>query len=671
MKKLLTLIVASLISLGLNAQAPSWLWAKSFGSTGSESAYAITTDINGNIYSTGKFSGTVDFDPGPGVYNLTASSAMGGFVLKLDAYGNFIWARVFTGAFGSCEGNAIDVDAAGAVYTSGKLYGTVDFDPGSGVYDLAASTNPDIYISKLDAAGNFLWAGAILGASASGNPPVLSLVIDDVTGDLYTSGPFAGTVDFDPSSGGVFNLTTTGGDDVFIAKYSAGGNLIWAKMIGGATDDTPHGIALDPLGHVYCTGRFEGTVDVDPGAGITNLIAAGSGDVFVVKLHSSGSFLWGKRLGGTSLDIVYALTSDQVGNVYTTGDFAGTADFDPGVGTSNITAVGSDDYFVSKLDSAGGFVWAKAFGGSGIPVSHAIAVDSSQNVYTTGYFAGTSDFDPGPGVYSLSPAGSFDVFVCKQNSAGDLDWVKKAGGSSTDNNFAATFNHSQNGVIYVAGDFYSPTCSFDSNVLTNAGSSDITIAKLGGCSAYFTISPDTAPGYWIGHNLAEGVQPLTYIWNWGDGSSTSTGPTPSHTYASPGYYNICLSITDATGCSATYCDSSTYLFRGSSSSSIVTVNFVVGSTVGLFENSLVENSISVHPNPARSFFIVDGLAEGDKLSVVNLMGEELIIPGSTIRSELNSGLQELQVESSTWRSGVYLVKVLTKRGLVVKKVVLY
>ena len=170
-------------------------------------------------------------------------------------------------------------------------------------------------------------------------------------------------------------------------SYAQQANFEWAKSFGGTSTDQGYSIALDSSGNVYTTGRFQGTADFDPGAGTNNLTAQGDYDVFIQKLDPSGNFLWAKSFGGTSYDVGYSIALDASGNIYTTGLFGGTVDFDPGAGTNNLTAQGNFDVFIQKLDPSGNFLWAKSFGGTSYDVGYSIALDASGNIYTTGYFS--------------------------------------------------------------------------------------------------------------------------------------------------------------------------------------------------------------------------------------------------------------------------------------------
>jgi hypothetical protein len=205
---------------------------------------------------------------------------------------------------------------------------------------------------------------------------------------------------------------------VFVSKLDASGNFVWAKQFGGTGQSEGQSVAVDSAGNVYTTGYFDGTVDFDPGAGTTALTSAGDMDVFVSKLDASGNYVWAKSFGGSGADYAFSLAMNSAGNVYTTGYFDGTVDFDPGAGTTALTSAGSIDVFVAKLDASGNYVWAKSFGGSGSDYALSLAVSSAGNVYTTGGFSDTVDFDPGAGTTNLTSAGVTDVFVLKLDELG-------------------------------------------------------------------------------------------------------------------------------------------------------------------------------------------------------------------------------------------------------------
>ena len=481
MKSVRAVLPFLLAAFALTTGTPStYAWSSAqatvsvFGGASSDQGNSIAVDSSGNLYTTGYFEGTVDFDPGAGTSNLTSAGGSDVFVSKLDSSGNFVWAKSFGGT-SSDIGNSIAVDSSGNVYTTGFFEGTVDFDPGAGTSNLTSAGDSDVFVSKLNSSGNFVWAKGLGGTSSDFG---FSIAVDS-SGNVYTTGSFAGTADFDPGAG-TTTLTSAGNVDVFVSKLNSSGNFVWAKGLGGASFDSGNSIAVDSSGNLYTTGYFEGTVDFDSGAGTNNLTSAGGADVFVSKLDSSGNFVWAKSFGGTSSDIGQSIAVDSSGNVYTTGYFQGTADFDPGTGTTTLTSAGNVDVFVSKLNSSGNFVWAKGFGGDAFDYGNSIAVDSSGNLYTTGYFQGTVDFDPGTETSTLTSAGNVDVFVSKLNSSGNFVWAKSFGGTSLDLGTSIAVD-STGGNIYTTGTF-GGTVDFDPGAgtsnLTSAGSYDVFVLKL-------------------------------------------------------------------------------------------------------------------------------------------------------------------------------------------------
>lgn len=451
--------------------------AGAMGGTSQDEGYGVYVDVYGYVYTTGNFEGTADFDPGPGVFSLTSAGSTDIFISKLDRDGNFVWA----GAMGGTShdyGKGIAADRAGNVYITGYFCSaTADFDPGPGIFNLASSGAYDLFISKLDINGNLVWAKAI-GGTANDSGFGISL---DGSGHLFITGSFAGTVDFDPGQG-TFNLTAAGDIDVFVGKFDGDGNFAWAGAMGGTSMDRGHEISLDASGNVYATGFFSSaTADFDPGPGTFNLTCAGGYDVFISKLDGNGNFVWARAMGGTLIDTGYGVSVDGSGNVYTTGIFQDTADFDPGTTAFNLTAAGSYDLFISKLDGNGEFAWARAAGGTSMDRGHGISLDGSGNVYVTGYFYGTVDFDPGPGAFNLTSAGGSDIFIVKFDGDGNFVWARAIGGGSSDSGNCIFADGAGN--VYAAGHF-SGTADFDPGPgtfnLSSAGSYEIFVVSLKG-----------------------------------------------------------------------------------------------------------------------------------------------------------------------------------------------
>lgn len=385
--------------------AGNFIWAKDIGGTGSSNVYgsSMQQDVSGNIYITGYFDSTVDFNPGLGVCNMTSSGQADIFISKLDASGNFIWAKQMGGSGWDC-GNSIVQDLSGNVFITGAFQGAADFDPSSAAYNLSASGYWATFIVKLDGSGNFVWAkkfDASNGCSAI-----------DQSKYLYTTGSFGGAVDFDPGSG-VYNLTaSTGFSDIYVSKLDTAGNLIWAKGFGSPVNDYGSAICADVNGNVIATGGFQSTADFDPNAGVFNLTSNGNYDCFITKLDGSGNFVWAKQLGGPQMDVGGSLTLDNCGNIYTLGLFKDTADLDPGVNSYNLISSSSDNIFISLLDSSGAFNSAVQMGGTSNMVC-SIALDRIGNILTTGGFKSTSDFDPGAGTCNLTSNGDKDIFISK------------------------------------------------------------------------------------------------------------------------------------------------------------------------------------------------------------------------------------------------------------------
>lgn len=329
-------------------------------------------------------------------------------------------------------------------------------------------------------AQEFGWARQFGGAESD----IGYHVAADASGNVYVAGYFRGVVDFDPGAG-VANLTSGGEDDIFVAKFNSSGSLIWARRMGGAADQRAHGITADASGNVYATGWFAGNADFDPGAGVSNLAASGEYSAFVAKLDSSGDFVWAKALAGSVYVEGAGIAVDATGNVYSSGRFMGETDFDPGTGVTNLTPVGNEDAYVSKLDSSGNFVWARGLGGPANENAAGIALDAAGSIHTTGYFEGSADFNPGGATFDLTSAGASDVFVSKLDSFGNFVWARRFGGSASDYGYSIAVDG--NGNVHTVGSFVG-SVDFDPGAgnapLISGGGDDVFISKLNSVGAF-------------------------------------------------------------------------------------------------------------------------------------------------------------------------------------------
>lgn len=416
---------------------------------------AIKVDASGNSYVLGTFSGTVDFDAGAAVQDLTSAGSEDIFLAKYDATGNILWAKRLGGT-STESGAALALDASGNIYITGFFIGTADFDPGSGVQNLTSTAaNIDLFLAKYDASGNYIWAKR-MGGSGSETGTALAI---DASGNCYVTGNFSGTADFDPDAATTQNLVSTGNADIFLAKYNASGNYIWAKAMGSVDVDAGNGVAVDASGNSYITGLFRGTADFDPGPAVQNLLHAGAGDIFLAKYDASGNYVWAKRIGGSGTDNGGDVVVDASGNAYITGSFQGAnINFDPNGGPQYLSDAGSGDIFMAKYDASGNYVWAKRMGGTTVDYCRGLAMDASDNLYITGGFSGTADFDPGTGTYNLTAAGNVDIHLAKYDASGNFIWAKSMGGTNSD--VANALDVDASGSTYVTG-YFTETADLD------------------------------------------------------------------------------------------------------------------------------------------------------------------------------------------------------------------
>jgi uncharacterized protein YegP (UPF0339 family) len=423
----------------------------------------ISVDSSKNAYTTGSFSGTVDFGGG----DVTSNAVSDIFVVKLDSDGNFQW--VYT-AGGSGNDRAVDIgtDSSGNSYITGNFSETVNFGGGDVT---SAGNSDDIFVVKLDSDGNFQWVYTAGGTQDGTSSTTLKFdggtgIDIDSSGNVYITGIFDTVVDF---GGG--NVSSSG-KDIFVLKLDTDGNFQWVYNVLSSGNDDANSITTDPSGNTYTTGYFYNTADFGGGDVTSN----GYNDIFVVKLDSDGNFQWVYTAGGTGVDELHAIAIDSSDNVLTTGYLSSTVNYGGGVRISAVTVTA----LVLKLDSFGSLVWVNAYGGQGAQEGLGIAVDSSDNIFTTGYFYNTVDFGDG----DVTSTGNEDIYILKLNSSGSFQWIKTYGSTAASTSYYDVTNDitvDTDGSVYTVGatgentDFGTGNIvgsSFDSFVLklTSSGS---------------------------------------------------------------------------------------------------------------------------------------------------------------------------------------------------------
>ena len=447
MKKVLPAIILSLVLICQknNSISQSLIWAKQLATGSSD----MIIDQQGNLLSTGTYGFTTDLDPGPDTFNLATIGA-GIYASKLSSSGNLVWAK---GIPVSSSGRlyyepAIATDKQGDVYIVGQFYDTEDFDPGPGVFNMTSAGESDAFLLKLDSSGKFIYAKQFPGSTDD----FVHKVTTDASGNIILTFELTGTVDFDPGPGS-FNLAGIYNGDVVICKLDPNGNFRWAKQMGGEGEDFVYTSVVDKDGIIYSTGNFTDTEDFDPGPGIFNLVPPGG--IFISKIDSSGNFQWAEKMGGGSgVDIQL----DPSSNVILTGRCTGGGDYDPGPDTVLLTPTGNTDIFVAKLDKRGKLLWIKQISGPSADQGSSLAIDRRGNIFVAGLFTGTTDFDPGPQVHSLTTNGKTDLFICELTFTGNFVSVSQIGGSLDDEVENILLDQSEN--IYLYGGF-EKTVDFD------------------------------------------------------------------------------------------------------------------------------------------------------------------------------------------------------------------
>jgi len=574
-----------------------------------------------------------------GGYIIAGSDTASASLLKLDAFGNAMWTKKFAGNTHRVF-SSVQQTTDGGFIASGFV--------------TVSSNYFKIFLARTNASGDTLWTKCLGDMT-------------DYYGN-YTAPQTA--VKQTPDGGFVITGTTTNNPDylAYLLKVDANGNIVWTKtfesynfgafndvqitsdgglIIGGIASTSAPGYVMfvvktNSAGDTLWTRGF---YDNNANACffiVNSIIQTSDGgymllgndnsepdyeEAIMIKLDAGGDTTWTKKLYFS--DPLSPYMNTPVNSIKQTSDggyiIGGSSTY------GDVLNVGGGNYaMLIKTDMNGDTLWTKKYGEYALDnyVGSDAYINNVQTTNDGGYiFAGYADI-PNTGAY-----------LVKTNSTGN---------TSCDNGYA-NFSFVHNSFLFTSSGATIGSAGTATGIYSQIGTLDTTYTTLC-CSAYFTVHPDTVPHNWIVVNYASGVAPMNYLWDWGD-STTSTGPTPSHTYSTPGYYNICLTINGGDGCSSTYCDSSTYLYKNTDA--VITITTTMPPSA-ITEVNNFENSFAIFPNPTTTSLTIETPAHST-IQILTIQGQ--LIKAMTVSNS------KTEIDVSTMPAGVYIVEVKTEKGV--------
>lgn len=423
----------------------------------------------------------------------------------------FVWA-VQAGGKLHDKTRGVAVDTRGNTFLTGEFAGTSRF----GEHTITSAGEMDFFIAKCGPDGKFLWAHNGGGSAIDRGYGVAT----DAWGNCYVTGHYqstnatfsgnavshagdydifvakysstgkllwvrnAGGKGYDYGHGiavdadgnavvtgalvgdgafGQVSISSPGGAHVFCARYDAEGKLLWAEGAKGKASNSGHGVAMDGQGNAY-VGGYSGGIGTLGGLNLTN---ATGRDVFVAKITPAGKVAWVSEGHGSTNAMLHEITCDRAGNVWASGMFKGLLKLADKTAESH----GDNDLLITSYNTSGQRLWTRTGGGARVDYGLGVACDKAGNAYLTGEFTDKAEIVG----HELTNAGSTDIFIAKFDRSGALRWLLQAGGDKGDN--AYTMVADAQGNLYLSGSF-SGTARFGRHAITSAGGNDVYLAKL-------------------------------------------------------------------------------------------------------------------------------------------------------------------------------------------------
>lgn len=489
----------------------------------------------------------------------------------------------------------------------------------------------------------------------------------DTKGNIYTCGYFDVTQS-------LFQKSSCGNHDIFLAKHDSWGNLIWARQAGSSANDIAWDLKVDQDGAVYVSGTIEGTAIFET----DTLQNSALMNAFVAKYDSSGNFLWAKQAGGY-ITQCYALSVDELKNIYITGYFRDTAFFDD----SMIVSKGEGDLYLAKYDTNGNLLWLASSGGKQHDAGYSLDSDDDHNIYLTGIFSDTISH---PSANLISKGGT-DILLAKYNQFGVIQWIKGYGGQGND---AGNNIHCKEDQGFVAAGEFSTTILLGDTVFESLGNSDIVIMSFDGNDSLDWSKHSGSAGIDLAYNIALDTTAILLT-----GAFSGSIDFEGTTLISKGATDIFLSKLDLGGnvewvksWGGQGIDCGYGIHQRGTEISLCgifqdTVFIEMDTLVSAGQNDIfifkfsdddlttqasilnAETSFAVYPNPSSGDIMIsfkNAIFNNKSLSIIDLTGKEVL------SGELKS--QTTQLNLSFMRPGIYILQIKGENKIETRKLLI-
>jgi len=470
--------------------------------------------------------------------------------------------------------------------------------------------------------------------------------------------------------------------EIFVARYNSQGNAQWLTKVGALGTDIGWGIAIDKNHDIYTVSSFQDELYLNN----DTLTCNGFIDILIMKYNAQGGLLWAKSAGGTLGDEGYGIATDSEDNVYITGSFIGTAQFD----TLLITSKGLGDVFLAKYDRSGNLLWAINAGGSASSedAGHSIAIDTADHVYVAGKFGGTAVFSTD----TLVSRGSSDIFIARYDTSGVQQWIRQAGGAGMD--LGQSIRTDSKGSLLVTG-YFSQSAIFTSDTLISKGNSDIFISKYDPQGAALWTKAAGGSGQDEGASITSASDKKIYV----AGYFADTATFGTYVLNSLGFYDAFLLCLDSSGnfewikpgggpgmdaASAVCADSAnavyiagifdyTCAFDSLSVNSTYDQNFFLArfsaeNTFTIHENPDGKGNLLIFPNPSDGQVTLlpaeNMLAPVLPIKITNIMGELVF------EQELSGTQDNYKVDLNVLKKGIYFLRTNVGGNMLCKKIII-